>query len=300
MKNKDKMFNFLVCGTVRNVERTIRDDINRLILSINHYNNLDWYLVESDSSDNTLLVLDDLKEKVLNFNYLSMGSLSQDYPERIDRLIYCRNQYLKYVKANVSKQYDYVIVMDFDGINNKLSREAFWSCWDNNEWDVVTANQKGPYYDIWALKHKLWNPVDCFQQSEFFSNYIGAYSSSIINVFSKQITIPITHEWIEVDSAYGGIAIYKYETLLTAETYSPSEEMGIVCDSINLHKNIIDKGFKIFINPRFINADYTEHTLTHKPGFKNLLFRASLIVLIIFGPKFHSFLRKLKIRLSSK
>lgn len=146
----------------------IRNDVNRRIEAIGEYKRLDWYLVESDSDDDTLYRLCELKNNLEGFNYLSFGELRAEYPERIDRLIYCRNKYYDYVNLLEWSNYDYVIVMDFDGINNKLNKLTFWSSWEKSDWDVVTANQDGPYYDIWALKHKYWNPSDCFQTNDFF------------------------------------------------------------------------------------------------------------------------------------
>ena len=41
---------------------------------------------------------------------------------RIVKLEICRNEYLDYVKnSNVLKGFDYLIVMDADGVNNKLN-----------------------------------------------------------------------------------------------------------------------------------------------------------------------------------
>jgi hypothetical protein len=291
---KSKSLSFLVCGTVRNVERTLQSDVNRLINAVGEQSKLDWYLVESDSVDGTVLKLDDLKSRLDGFNYLSLGRLSDVFPERIDRLIHCRNKYVEYFHNLMNKRYDYVIVMDFDGINNLLTYDSFWSCWSKDGWGVVCANQKGPYYDIWALKHKYWNPNDCFQTTSFFNNFLDEYVSSLINVSSKQIVIPSEHEWIEVESAYGGIAIYTRQAFMSGKSYSSDVHLGIVCDSVPFHKNIIKSGHKIYINPKFINADFTEHTNWLRPGINRVILKINLALLILFGVRIHRFIRGVK------
>jgi hypothetical protein len=200
--------------------------------------------------------------------------------------------YFSYFEQCDYKNYDYVIVMDFDGINNKLSSSSFWSNWQRNDWDVVTANQDGPYYDIWALKHKYWNPVDCFQQSDFFSSFIPGGLAMLTNVSYKQITIPKNHDWIEVEASFGGIAIYKTDAFLKGKTYTPSKEAGIVCDSITFHENIRSQGLKIFINPRFINAEFTEHTNWLKPGLNRFKLKLKLLIILLFGAKVFEKIKK--------
>ena len=285
-------FNFMVCGTVRNVSKTLEGDVYRLIESIKIFNKLDWFLVESDSQDNTLEVLKKLKSNLKGFDYVSLGTLSKRFPERIDRLYRCRDTYSNYVNSLGSNNYDYIVVMDFDGINNQLTNNAFWSNWERDDWDVVTANQDGPYYDIWALKHKYWNPVDCYQQSNFFSRYIQHNLAILANVSLKQIVIPKDHDWIEVESSFGGIAIYKKDVFLRGKTYTPSKDMGVVCDHITFHQHIRSHGFKIFINPLFINADFTEHTNWLKPGLNRIKLKLKLFIILFFGSNVLKFIKK--------
>jgi hypothetical protein len=297
----NKKLNFIVCGTVRNVGKTLLDDVYRLKDSIAEYNKLDWVLIESDSQDNTLDELNRLKSKLNGFDFITMGNLSDKLPNRIERLVFCRNIYFDYVKEKPKNSYDYVIVMDFDGINNKLNKNSFWSCWSREDWDVVCANQDGPYYDIWALKHKYWNPVDCYQQTKFFGDLTNKTElSTLINVHSKQIIIPKNHDWIEVESAYGGLSIYRFDAFISGESYTPSQEMEIVCDCIPFHKKITDTGFKIFINPKLINADYTEHTNWLRPGFRRFKLTTMIIIVLLFGSRADKLLlaiRKLRFKL---
>jgi hypothetical protein len=75
------------------------------------------------------------------------------------------------------------------------------------------------------------------------------------------IKIPPTENWIEVDSAFGGLAIYKSYTLLEARYAGKSESGDVICEHVPLHDNIRSQGYRIFINPKLINFKYTDHSM---------------------------------------
>jgi hypothetical protein len=76
------------------------------------------------------------------------------------------------------------------------------------------------------------------------------------------ITVPPSADWIEVKSAFGGFAIYRKDCLLDAKVrYVAVDSQGNgICEHIPFHDAIRSNGHKIFINPKLINARYTEHT----------------------------------------
>ena len=59
-----------------------------------------------------------------------------------------------------------------DSINTLLAREAIETCWTHDDWAVCAANQKAPYYDVFALRHQDWSPNDCWAQSKFIGNMV--------------------------------------------------------------------------------------------------------------------------------
>ena len=100
-----------------------------------------------------------------------------------------------------------------------------------------------------------------------------------VSAFGKMITIPESADWIPVDSAFGGLAIYR-RAILAGARYSGADENGEpVCEHVPLHKQLRARGARIFINPRLIDTSYTENsrqrTLTHilKRGWLSLLRR---------------------------
>ena len=85
-----------------------------------------FFLVESDSNDETLRILERFKITKSNFNYITLGSIDKILRERIERLTFWRNKYLDYIAATET-QFDYVVVADFDNVNNALTRDRFLS-----------------------------------------------------------------------------------------------------------------------------------------------------------------------------
>lgn len=281
---------FIVCGTASNVEKTLSLDLKTIHESIKNVNLLDIVIIESDSSDKTVLELERLSRIYSNLKFISLGILRTEIPDKLDRLAYCRQVYVDYIIQNYNRNdHDYVIVYDFDGINNELSNTSFLSNWKYSSWDVITANQKGHYYDIAALRHYLWCPNDPVSEYKFFKSFYGVdFVNKLVQIGFRQIVIPINYGLIEVDSAFGGIAIYKANVFFSSDGYIKNRKLGI--DHVAFHKSIKDKGYRIFINPEFINASYTEHTLDFKFGTKKLLLKTKLVLLIIFGNRFYLFI----------
>jgi hypothetical protein len=80
------------------------------------------------------------------------------------------------------------------------------------------------------------------------------------SVHSKMITLPSNSEWIEVDSAFGGLAIYRRQALEKALYVGLDDKGGELCEHVLFHEGLKQQGCRIFINPKLINATYTEYT----------------------------------------
>ena len=140
--------------------------------------------------------------------------------------------------------------------------ESVISSWSRTDWDVVTANQSSRYYDIWALRHPLWSPNDCWEQHEFLKKYIK--TPEVVNSYSlrsRMIKIPKDSDWIAVDSAFGGFAIYRSSLLLNDVNYEGTNDVGnIICEHVPFNRKIKELGARIFINTNLINAHYVDHS----------------------------------------
>jgi hypothetical protein len=152
----------LIVGAARNCSRSIAADVARIGAAFQSARRLQWFIVESDSADDTAKQLDAMASDISGFRSVSLGHLRSQFPERTIRIAHCRNRYLQELRENPDyADVDYVVVADLDGINDQLTEASALSCFTRSDWDLCSANQRGPYYDIFALRHATWSPNDC-------------------------------------------------------------------------------------------------------------------------------------------
>lgn len=246
----------LVVGTVRDCEGALRKDVESIRVATQGFRGVSWLLVESDSSDGTGKVLEALSEEIPDFRYLTLGNLREKFPSRTNRIAQARNTYLTELESNPEyAEIDVVMVADMDGMNAALTADALVSCWASQGWDVCTANQRGRYYDIWALRHSLWSPNDCWELYRFYlAQGVSEQAARSRAISSRMIHVPEHGAWIEVDSAFGGLGIYRREALRGARYVGLNEAGYEVCEHVALHVAIREQGNRIFIHPGLVNA----------------------------------------------
>lgn len=253
----------LVVGIVKDIEKSLKKDIKNISNALSFFKEVHWFLVESDSNDNSKQVLFEMKNTSNNFDYVSIEILDKSYNFRTERLAIARNKYLSHIRDHIdTNEFPYIVVADFNLLNNKLSIESVLSSWSRTDWDVVTANQSSRYYDIWALRHPVWSPNDCWEQHEFLKKYIK--TPEIVNSYSlrsRMLKLPQDSDWIAVNSAFGGFAIYKSSFLLNDVYYEGKNDFGnMICEHVPFNRKIKELGARIFINTNLINAHYTDHS----------------------------------------
>ena len=253
----------LVTGLVRDCGSRLEKDITTICRALSRFKSVHWLVVESDSSDNSVEELEKLRRSVANFRFISLGNLREKMPLRAERLAHCRNMCLDEIRATAQyREINYIVVADLDGINSELTREAVDSCWSRRDWDVCTANQRGAYYDTWALRHSKWNAGDCWAQARFLRQYgISRFCATYAAVYSLMIQVPGDSDWIEVISAFGGFAIYRKDTILSSRYQGLDATGREVSEHVFLHETISSNGGRIFINPALINGGFNEHTM---------------------------------------
>lgn len=259
----------LIVGTARNCFGYLEDNISRIFAAFQEFSNIHWLIVESDSSDDTLLLLSRLALKIPNFQYKSLGYLEATIPLRTERIAYCRNYYLNEIQTNIGyADVDLLVVCDLDkNAQSHLTKEGVMSCFERIDWDVCTSNQLGKYYDIWALRHSLWSPNDCWQQNKFLQSSLKLPKKKAMYaaIYSRMIQITPESDWIAVDSAFGGLGIYKVGVIKSAQYVGKfKNEIGEpdqVCEHVAFHDQLIQNGARIFINPKLINTSTNEHSV---------------------------------------
>jgi glycosyltransferase involved in cell wall biosynthesis len=142
----------LILGTIRDCASTIEPIRRILSEAFDDAESIQWFVVESDSGDTTVETLEAIARQDPQFRFVSLGQLCAQVPQRTARIAQCRNRYLEEIRTNPEYQeIDYVVVADLDEVNLGLTRAAVRTCWHHTGWDMMWANQRGPYYDIWAL-----------------------------------------------------------------------------------------------------------------------------------------------------
>ncbi|MGF1454141.1 MAG: hypothetical protein ACFB6R_02055 [Alphaproteobacteria bacterium] len=254
----------VVVGLVRNAARTLRWDVNRIAGALGFAKSVSWFLVEADSTDTTVPLLESLAHAVPGFRFRSLGAFAERMPEDARRDAHCRNIYLDEVE-HAYVETDYVVVADFSGLNSHITRGGVLSCWTSPDWDVCTANQMGPYYDLDALRHPVWCPQDLAEYQAFLETYGGGAYRGRLAQFVKLIQIPMESPWIEVESAFGGFAVYRRSAMI-AGRYDGADGKGREINAhVALHSQLRAQDYRIFINPGMINthvaAQVRERTL---------------------------------------
>jgi len=252
----------LICGLIRNLENTIVRDVERIRSAFSHFDNIEFCLIESDSADLTVNKVKELQRRFDRINLISLGNLRELYPDRVERIRRCRNEYVEFIRKN-SNRFDYVVVADMDGINSKISQAGVKSCFSSEvNWDMCAANQKYGYYDIYALRAPDWCEKDF--QREMVELSFGMNDKDLFNlrtklVYDRMRIIKSTAAWIPVHSAFGGLAIYKSKAFLEAD-YSCESSLN-QCEHVDFHAKLVRLGYNLYINPMLINSNWNTYNI---------------------------------------
>ena len=252
----------LLVGLARNCASTIHAEIETITRSFAGFRDVSWLIIESDSSDNSVEILGDIDDSA-NLKFKALGALQNTMSKRTERIAHCRNAYVQEINTNPDyANINYVAVVDMDGVNKDLTRAAVENCWGNGlDWDACFANQPEAYYDVWALRHPLWSPNDCWQYYAFLRDCgLEGDESLVAAVYSRMHSIGISIPPIQVDSAFGGLGIYRKE-MFEACVYEGLDASGNeVCEHVSAHERMVEQGAKLYVMPSLVNGGWNEHT----------------------------------------
>jgi len=247
--------NIIIALCIRDCAEYLDDVISNIENIRSLFNKTKVVFVESDSSDKTLDLLEKYKVTHDDVDIITHGNLASSMPYRTDRIAYCRNSYLDIAEKN-KDDYEYLFVLDGDSASTELiSNEAILSNFENENWDMITANQPNGYYDIWALRHESWMPFDCWKMymkegtKEAFKYYILDRFIKIIPFNSND-----GKDYIPVQSAFGGAGIIKINSIKNARHIGHTEDGIQICEWVPFCESLNSGESKIYINPRFVNS----------------------------------------------
>jgi hypothetical protein len=168
------------------------------------------------------------------------------------------------------KSCDLVVVADLDGINTKIDFSKFQLALNSSlKWDAFSANQRGRYYDILALRHPMWSPNNWATQAEWLTPFLGARAARRHSMADRMIKIPSTLPPVAVESAFGGLCIYRKWVFDKCDYSEDTPESADEIDHVTLNRKMRANGGNIFIHPGLINSNWTEHGLNGLPFIRN-------------------------------
>ncbi len=265
--NKPKI---VIVGLVRNCENSFAKEYTKLLAACASFEVVDSFFVESDSSDNSVTVLQSISDENQNLHFITLGDLESEIPHRIERLRFCRNVYVKYIRELYAQRtFGYVLVADMDGINSALSKRSINSCLVFENWDAQFSNQLFGTSDLLALRAKNWLEGDYLIELERsrvslrnapeVKNLLGKVRQYIRYdktrkriIYDRMRFLGFGRKLISVNSAFGGIALYRSWCFLKADYIGA--EIPHECEHVTFHRKLASSGARMYINPRFINS----------------------------------------------
>lgn len=271
IKNQDVIF----CSIVRDCAHNLKHNISDIEKIGSYFKKYTVIIFENNSHDNTKIILQDwAKNNSCVFVYtadykedrfkeipIPQGYNSANCKRRITKMAKYRNQYLEYIASHNLKS-DYIIVVDLDvaQINVKGVLSSFGI---EQEWDVIASNSysrsphlKKRYHDTYALIEDGTENIPQSEQTIDKNRYLWA-------------NINYNMPFIRVFSAFGGLAIYKYELIKDLRYFVIDNHYGgveVKCEHVSLHTELQKKGHnRTYINPNMkIKYQNTLSTIFNK------------------------------------
>lgn len=254
--------NIIILGLVRNAESKIDNNIHRLCELGQTAKNYKISLFENDSIDTTVEKLKNIKS---NNNFIDIESRTLNRPhfgptQELERTT-ALAEYRNFLRLEVEKKYNkynYTIVCDMDfndfsinGIYNSFGWFSFINTIDaiaGNSFELKhTLNQEKPSlwnYDSWAFRYMWW--YFPYLTDEIIANQknSGLFPYDP-NLWFGFFIPPLGSPLIPVNSAFGGMTIYKTDKYITGE-YS-----GYDCEHVCFHRSLKEKysTYNIYVNP---------------------------------------------------
>lgn len=276
------MSSIVVAGVVRDCGRYLEAVLNRLAGLEAYFETVHYVFVENDSRDNTKQILHKFGSQKSSVHLINLDGLLH-IRERTQRIAICRNAYSVFI-AECPEISDpaYVLVADMDDVNmsfsaRELVEKAVPTLESVQKLVGVFPNQLPNYYDLWALRHHDLCPGDIFFDlakrvfltREFNEQIIN---SSLIGGLSP-LTLPKTLEFVNVDSAFGGLGLYKYQQFqelnntycgLEIKFFRGADENLLpvsaeVCEHVAFHKSLRQQGYQLGVITGWVTNEQSHY-----------------------------------------
>lgn len=252
----------IICSIVRNAEHGLKNNIPVLKKLCSYFNGYKVFVYENDSIDGTKQLLKDWALSDPNNVFISLNNVNSSLvipsqketgkvncffsAKRIERMACLRNYYMDYVEQH-GWEADYFMVVDLDVA--LLNLDAILNSFeDRTEWDAVTAFG-------YSLSPKLRRRYhDTYALTEYGDENEPQTEHKIKELAVKYGKMKKTDDWVRVFSAYGGLAIYRFEAIKGLKYYAqPNNDRNVEvrCEHFSVYKQMAVRGFdRVYINPR--------------------------------------------------
>jgi hypothetical protein len=239
-----------------------------------HFGAAAYVFVVGDSSDNTAAVLREWLALGREGHVLEQGRLEQIEPRRTARIASARNMCMQVVREYYG-DFDYLIVCDLDQVlagpmsHVQFGRAVTWLNKDEKR-AGVSANATPRYYDLWALRHSRWCPEDVWHAIWDREPRQSFEIAKFKQVYKRQIRIPNDAAPFRVESAFGGLAIYKWKLVAHAEYIGLDAQGREQAEHVAFHRGVTSRGGELFIFPPLLVQAPQEHLFDPRSATKCL------------------------------
>jgi hypothetical protein len=263
----------VIVGCLKNSAPYLEGVLKNIDMISSLFEKVSYVFIENDSADETKKIMREWGKSRDNFYFHNMDGLDKLEKSRTVRLEIARNAYIHIIKNNeVLRNSDFMIVLDMDDISSfPLSIDQFKNGIDylrsRSSIAGVFPNQLHNYYDLWALRHPQLCSGD-FWQAILLKTLQGQSDESAFEGVSRTVLkkIPLNYEPIQVESAFGGLGIYRMSFVIRNRAkYLGSEYLFTsndrvsfmrmqVCEHVNFNSGLINLGGELYILPYLINS----------------------------------------------
>ena len=241
----------IICILARDVEKQLIKNIPK-IDSLRDYFQNSWVVaVENDSTDRTKELLFNWQHSgegifidsfVSNFNFAQKSEKGMLFSgasrSRIEKMAFIRNRYLNFIKNN-NMHSDYIIVIDID-------------LYDFDEKKIASAIKNAP--SNWSAIFANGRLYSTILKKIAFTKFYDTYACVPLN--SKTVQLTYREQFLNRDlrmkkytpckSAFGGIGIYKYNSIINSEYKTINNErcslQEVICEHILFNIAALNSG----------------------------------------------------------
>lgn len=254
----------VIVGAARDCARHLPRVLANLDRIAALYSETFFVFAVSDSTDDTLALLQAWLAPPRKGKVLDLGVLETTMPERTARIAHARNACLAEARRSPTADFDHLIVVDLDEIlDGPLAVDTVRQAadWLDGAADRagVFANATPRYYDVWALRHDTWCPGDCWHaiwgRPAGQSFEAAKFKESVL----RQFALPTDLAPIAVRSAFGGLALYKLPFTRHAHYRGVDEQGRPVSEHVAFNGAVAAAGGRLHIYPPLIVQAPLQH-----------------------------------------